>query len=352
MEKSIIFDKDRSVKSNNTMNANEEDENPNTTSGTHNPFAAENANGLTGEVPSNGGNVDVGIKKTMMEAPLQKPTTTTLEERKTKSSNEQKKQNNDKKMTMTEEKTEDTAQQEQIIMDTPKAEAKGTLSENLGMQQSTKTNETSPPPQAKEEKEDTLLSLKPEPKHIPEIKQKLEEEKPQKASSNIDTSESSFHSCENASEASITNEKSRTATILTAPLPSLTDPDAIRIKFIFANRDGTTVMLDCKLSDTVGEVKGALLSVWPEELPACSDGYRIRLICMGKGILMPDARKLSDCQVPVFETHATPINVSVKPSTSANADRKMKKDSSPNSNENEGPSSSNAAHQGCFCVVL
>ena len=42
------------------------------------------------------------------------------------------------------------------------------------------------------------------------------------------------------------------------------DPNKITLKFIFANRDGLNVTLDCKPTDTVGEVKGALLSVWPE----------------------------------------------------------------------------------------
>ena len=34
---------------------------------------------------------------------------------------------------------------------------------------------------------------------------------------------------------------------------------------------------------------------------------------MGKGILMPDTRSIQDCSVPVFRTHATPINVAVTP---------------------------------------
>lgn len=42
------------------------------------------------------------------------------------------------------------------------------------------------------------------------------------------------------------------------------DPKKITLKFIFANKDGVSVILDCKPTDTVGEVKGALLSMWPE----------------------------------------------------------------------------------------
>lgn len=42
------------------------------------------------------------------------------------------------------------------------------------------------------------------------------------------------------------------------------DPDKITLRFLFANRDGLAVTVECKPGDTIGEVKGALLSVWPE----------------------------------------------------------------------------------------
>jgi len=41
------------------------------------------------------------------------------------------------------------------------------------------------------------------------------------------------------------------------------NPDKITLRFLFANRDGLTATVECKPSDTVGEVKAALLSVWP-----------------------------------------------------------------------------------------
>jgi hypothetical protein len=41
------------------------------------------------------------------------------------------------------------------------------------------------------------------------------------------------------------------------------DPSKITLRFLFANHDGLTVTIECEPSDTVGEVKGALLSVWP-----------------------------------------------------------------------------------------
>ena len=44
-------------------------------------------------------------------------------------------------------------------------------------------------------------------------------------------------------------------------LPYKYDPDKITLRFLFANRDGLTVT--CNPSDTIGEVKGALISNWP-----------------------------------------------------------------------------------------
>ena len=51
------------------------------------------------------------------------------------------------------------------------------------------------------------------------------------------------------------------------------DPEKVTLRFLFANRDGLTVTVECKPSDTVGEVKGQLLSVWP-------DGKIFHLSCM------------------------------------------------------------------------
>jgi hypothetical protein len=48
------------------------------------------------------------------------------------------------------------------------------------------------------------------------------------------------------------------------------DPDKITLRFLFANRDGLTVTVECKPSDTVAEVKGALISVWPKGTRLCS----------------------------------------------------------------------------------
>lgn len=65
-----------------------------------------------------------------------------------------------------------------------------------------------------------------------------------------------------------------TTTINTPPsrLPYKYDPDKITLRFLFANRDGLTVTVTCNPSDTIGEVKGALISIWPK-------GKNFFLIC-------------------------------------------------------------------------
>lgn len=149
------------------------------------------------------------------------------------------------------------------------------------------------------------------------------------------------------------------------------DPDAIKLKFLFANRDGLNVMVECKTTDSVGEIKGVLLSMWPDVLSPCSEGDRIRLICMGKGILMPDSKSLKDCEIPVFKTHATPINVSVRPEFMGNTSSKRTLFGGTDSHNNTGSSFGNnstpllggggigsgrngnqqGVRQGCSCVI-
>lgn len=72
---------------------------------------------------------------------------------------------------------------------------------------------------------------------------------------------------------------------------------------------------------------------------------------MGKGLLMPDTRTLEECQVPTFKTHATPVNVSIRPDVvslgSVKSDNQRSGGSSGNRNRN-----SNTVEQGCTCVIL
>jgi hypothetical protein len=77
---------------------------------------------------------------------------------------------------------------------------------------------------------------------------------------------------------------------------------------------------------------------------------------MGKGYLMPDTRTLEDCQIPVFKTHPTPINVSIKPGehggSHGKADGVKKKSGGNASALSSSPSESSAVAQGCGCVIL
>mmetsp|Transcript_31507 Transcript_31507/g.46752 ORF Transcript_31507/g.46752 Transcript_31507/m.46752 type:complete len:224 (-) Transcript_31507:202-873(-) len=139
------------------------------------------------------------------------------------------------------------------------------------------------------------------------------------------------------------------------------DPKKISLRFVFANRDGLAVTMQCDPQQTVGEVKGALLSVWPSDLSDCSGGDRLRLICMGKGMLMPDTRTLEDCEVPVFKTHPTPINVSVRPEeVKASPEKKANRgDNSSNSrnrsgsaNNRGGSGTTQQVEQGCSCNIM
>lgn len=121
----------------------------------------------------------------------------------------------------------------------------------------------------------------------------------------------------------------------------------VSIKFLFANRDGLSVSIQCDMSDTVATVKGSLLSLWPEELERCSEGDRIRLICMGKGILQPDSITLEQCDLPVFKTHPTPINVSIKPKVVSEYGQVTKHSSSPGHTSNV----SQLAQADCCCTI-
>lgn len=76
---------------------------------------------------------------------------------------------------------------------------------------------------------------------------------------------------------------------------------------------------------------------------------------MGKGILMPDTRTLVDCQVPVFKTHPTPVNVSVRPETNASEAAKGGGDDKGRRATSPGGASGGAGdqtNQGCACVIL
>ncbi|KAE9031427.1 hypothetical protein PR003_g9734 [Phytophthora rubi] len=83
----------------------------------------------------------------------------------------------------------------------------------------------------------------------------------------------------------------------------------LRLKFLFANQDGVRVEMGFPRAATVAQVKEQLMGSWPQNVPPADDAKAVRLICMGRGILQ-DAHTLESA-VPAFDTHPTPVNVSV-----------------------------------------
>ena len=81
---------------------------------------------------------------------------------------------------------------------------------------------------------------------------------------------------------------------------------------------------------------------------------------------MPDTRTLEDCQVPVFKTHPTPINVSVKPEVDEAGIPKPTAETKTGRVNAAGPPGSPASRtapgtasggpgavdQGCSCIIL
>ena len=199
------------------------------------------------------------------------------------------------------------------------------------------------------------------------IEESVTEEPVTPKAENKDTETATAVSEESTSAADKTNAAAEGGPIVSSSKktrpPYRFDPDKITLRFLFANRDGLTVTIECNPSDTVGEVKASLMSVWPEDLPPCTDGDQIRLVCMGKGYLMPDTRTLGECEIPVFKTHPTPINVSIRPAKqNADEEKTLKKKDSTNGGSGRGAgrsgqSSDSAANQvqasqGCICVIL
>lgn len=69
---------------------------------------------------------------------------------------------------------------------------------------------------------------------------------------------------------------------------------------------------------------------------------------------MPDTRTLEDCQVPVFKTHPTPINVAIRPANTKIETSKKSGDAKNTAGGGGGASggNGNATDQGCACIIL
>uniref|UniRef100_M4B3P9 UBL3-like ubiquitin domain-containing protein n=1 Tax=Hyaloperonospora arabidopsidis (strain Emoy2) TaxID=559515 RepID=M4B3P9_HYAAE len=85
--------------------------------------------------------------------------------------------------------------------------------------------------------------------------------------------------------------------------------DDVQLKFLFANQDGVHLQLSFPKTATVSQVKTQLMRSWPQNVPPAEEAKAVRLICMGRGILQ-DAQTVGSA-VPTFDTHPTPVNISV-----------------------------------------
>lgn len=75
---------------------------------------------------------------------------------------------------------------------------------------------------------------------------------------------------------------------------------------------------------------------------------------MGKGYLMPDSRTLQDCGIPVFKTHPTPINVSIRPEMNGEevTGKKGKGGKDVDAGFSDIAANVSATSQGCGCTIL
>mmetsp|Transcript_16918 Transcript_16918/g.20322 ORF Transcript_16918/g.20322 Transcript_16918/m.20322 type:complete len:201 (+) Transcript_16918:1042-1644(+) len=97
--------------------------------------------------------------------------------------------------------------------------------------------------------------------------------------------------------------------------PAQVGADLVELKFLFANFDGISVLFRVPLSNTANQVKLKLLARWPNNVETISDGRRLRLLCMGKELNTSSDIKvtLKEMNIPRFQLHPTPVNVSILP---------------------------------------
>ncbi|KAJ0410538.1 hypothetical protein ATCC90586_008345 [Pythium insidiosum] len=111
--------------------------------------------------------------------------------------------------------------------------------------------------------------------------------------------------------------------------PTGSSGDELALKFLFANQDGKHVVLRFPKSTSVAAVKAELMRNWPADVSPTEDPATIRLICMGRGMLQ-DSQTLEACKIPSFDTHPTPVNVSVnrRSSTTTGVSTRTQRDQS------------------------
>ncbi|GMH47249.1 hypothetical protein TrRE_jg11062 [Triparma retinervis] len=135
------------------------------------------------------------------------------------------------------------------------------------------------------------------------------------SSSTASSAEAPIKSSDATSSSTNSNDtvvKERTARVESEAVVEV-NANEIELRFVFANRDGKFVTIVISLDKTVEDMKECLKAKWPAEVGECPSLDRIRMICMGRGILSPDDSKLSSFNLPKFSTHSTPINCSIRP---------------------------------------
>ncbi|KAJ0406129.1 hypothetical protein P43SY_008380 [Pythium insidiosum] len=139
--------------------------------------------------------------------------------------------------------------------------------------------------------------------------------------------------------------------------PTGSSGDELALKFLFANQDGKHVVLRFPKSTSVASVKAELMRNWPADVSPTEDPATIRLICMGRGMLQ-DSQTLEACKIPSFDTHPTPVNVSVNRRSSTTtgvstrtASGARQSQQATGGNAGAASSSSSSSTPGCVCVI-
>jgi hypothetical protein len=180
---------------------------------------------------------------------------------------------NGKEMTAATAPTEDAATAT-LSSDSPgeeQAEATA-MREEMNKDATDSASETKPDREAKGEKASTHEA--PDAESKPDESSKLatetaEETKPEKGAKKGSKKKKE----EKAAEQKAENTDASVGPVVSSSKrtrpPYKYDPQKVTLRFLFANKDGLTVTVECKPGDTVGEVKGQLLSVWPEGEFSC-----------------------------------------------------------------------------------
>ena len=150
---------------------------------------------------------------------------------------------------------ENSSPGEEVVVET---EANGTADE---------TNNKSTGPEASKKKKDSSSNVETEKAEAADEKSEEEIDMMNTDEKDTTNTEKTVSEGEAGKEKVASNDPSEGPVVSTSKRtrpPYKYDPEKVTLRFLFANKDGLTVTVECNPSDTVGEVKGQLLSVWPD----------------------------------------------------------------------------------------